>query len=172
MGRQARRRRRHLLPDREGRSASAPPAMRRSRSTSTARSAPSRTVKASRSRETWAASRPSPATRSSSSATGCRFRPPNIDDYANVDPKGKVIVYLGLGPKTLPTGSARLLAARSRSAIDKGAIAVIAPPGGFGFGGGRGRGAGGVTPSAPGAAALLLHLTLPVRQVPQVRRRR
>ena len=71
---------------------------------------------------------------------GLQLPDANIDDYANVDAKGKVIVYLGaLGPKTLPTGSNRLIAARSRSAVDKGAIAVIGQPG-FGFGG-RGRGA-------------------------------
>jgi len=79
----------------------------------------------------------------------------NIDDYANVDPKGKVIVYLGSGSKALPTGSGRLLAARSRSAIEKGAIAAIGPVGAFGFGGGRGRGAQGAAAAtpAPGAGA-------------------
>ena len=79
----------------------------------------------------------------------------NIDDYANVDPKGKVIVYLGAGSKALPTGSGRLLAARSRSAIEKGAIAAFGPVGAFGFGGGRGRGAQGAAAAtpAPGAGA-------------------
>jgi hypothetical protein len=72
----------------------------------------------------------------------------NIDDYANADPKGKVIVYLGTspGPKALPAGSNRLLTGRTRNALDKGAIAVIGPPGGFG----RGRGAGAA--AAPAAA--------------------
>ena len=74
----------------------------------------------------------------------------NIDDYANVDPKGKVIVFIGAGPKSLPTGSGRLLVARSRNALEKGAIAAIGPPGGFGFGRG-GRGAQGAT-GAQGAA--------------------
>ena len=83
---------------------------------------------------------------------GLQLPSANIDDYANIDPKGKVIVFLGFGPKTLPTGSARLLAARSRSALEKGAAAVIAPPGGFGFGGGRGRGAA-AAPSGPGRRA-------------------
>ena len=69
---------------------------------------------------------------------GLQIPAANIDDYANIDPKGKVIVFIGAGPKTLPTGSARLLAARSRNALEKGAIAVVAPPGGFGFGRGRG----------------------------------
>ncbi len=75
----------------------------------------------------------------------------NIDDYANVDPKGKVIVYIGSGPKTLPTGSGRLLAARSRSAIEKGAIAAIGPVGAFGFGRGRGAQAA-ANAAAPNAA--------------------
>ncbi len=73
----------------------------------------------------------------------------HIDDYANIDPKGKVIVFIGSGPKTLPTGSARLLAARSRSAIEKGAIAVIGPPG-FGRGG---RGAQSATGAQSAAGA-------------------
>src|SRR5580765_2821165 len=76
----------------------------------------------------------------------------SIDDYANVNPKGKVIVYIGSGPKALPTGSGRLLAARSRSAVEKGAIAVIGPIGAFGFGG-RGRGAAAAPQAAPGAPA-------------------
>jgi hypothetical protein len=48
-----------------------------------------------------------------------------IDDYANVDPKGKIVIYLGQGPKTLPQGSSRLLNARARRAVEKGATAVI-----------------------------------------------
>jgi len=80
---------------------------------------------------------------------GLQIPDAKIDDYANIDPKGKVIVFIGSGPKTLPPGSARLLAARSRSALEKGAIAVIGPPGGFGFG--RGRVATGAT-GAQGAA--------------------
>ena len=79
---------------------------------------------------------------------GLQIPSASIDDYANVDPKGKVIVYLGTGPKTMPQGSDRLVRARARNALDKGAIAVIAPPGG-GFGG-RGRGATGAA-GAPGA---------------------
>src|SRR6476619_782185 len=58
---------------------------------------------------------------------GLEVQAASIDDYANVNPKGKVIVYIGSGPKALPTGSGRLLAARSRSAVEKGAIAVIGP---------------------------------------------
>jgi hypothetical protein len=70
------------------------------------------------------------------------------DDYAKVDPKGKVIVWLGpSGPKTSESGLARLLnaAARNRAAFEKGAIAAIGPPGGGGFGG---RGRGGAAPAA------------------------
>ncbi len=53
----------------------------------------------------------------------------SMDDYANVDPKGKVIIYLGTSPKTLPQGSNRLVTARARNAVEKAAIAVIGPPG-------------------------------------------
>jgi hypothetical protein len=70
------------------------------------------------------------------------------DDYAKVDPKGKVVVWLGpQGPKTSETGLFRLLNAnaRNRSAVEKGAIAVIGPQ--MSAAGGRGRGA------APAAAA-------------------
>lgn len=79
----------------------------------------------------------------------------NLNDYAEGSPKGKVVVYLGSqGPATLPQGSNRLLTARTRNAVEKGAVAVIAPAGGFG---GRGAGRGGQTPPAhpptPGAAA-------------------
>jgi hypothetical protein len=73
-----------------------------------------------------------------------------IDDYATVDPKGKVVIYLGRGPKTLPPGSNRLVAARARNAVEKGALAVIGPPGG-GFGGGRG-GAGAAAATGAGGA--------------------
>ncbi len=69
-----------------------------------------------------------------------------LDDYGDLAPKGKVIVYLGpQGPSTLPQGSGRLLSGRARNAFEKGAAAVIVPsvvPG-------AGRGA---TPAAPAAA--------------------
>ena len=74
----------------------------------------------------------------------------NMDDYANADPKGKVIVYLGSGPKTLPPGSNRLIAARARNAVEQGAIAVIGPPG---AGRGRRGGAAAPAPAAPNSAA-------------------
>jgi hypothetical protein len=66
------------------------------------------------------------------------------DDYAKVDPKGRVVVWLGpSGPKSPESGLYRLLnpAARNRAATDKGAIATIAPTYAGGFGGRR-RGAG------------------------------
>jgi hypothetical protein len=74
------------------------------------------------------------------------------DDYARVDPKGKVIVWMGPGgPKTSETGLFRVLGAvgRNRAALDKGAVAVIGPPGG-GFGG---RGGATPPPSATPPAA-------------------
>ena len=55
-----------------------------------------------------------------------------LDDYAKVNPKGKVVVWLGpAGPKTSESGLFRVLnaTARNRSALDKGAIATIAPMG-------------------------------------------
>ncbi|HEY7497985.1 MAG TPA: M28 family peptidase [Vicinamibacterales bacterium] len=70
------------------------------------------------------------------------------NDYASIDPKGKIVIWLGpAGPKTSATGLFRLLnsAARNRAAADKGAIAIVGPVG-AGFGG-RGRG------NAPQAAA-------------------
>jgi hypothetical protein len=72
----------------------------------------------------------------------------NMDDYANAHPQGKVIVYLGNGPRTLPPGSNRLVTARARNAVEKGAIAVIGPPGS-----GRGRRGVPAVPAAPNAAA-------------------
>ena len=60
------------------------------------------------------------------------------NDYASVDPKGKVVVWLGAqGPKTVGQESRRLLFARSRLAVEKGAVATIGPivPQAFGRGG-------------------------------------
>lgn len=68
-----------------------------------------------------------------------------IDDYATANPKGKIVIYMGQGPKTLPAGSNRLVNARARSAVDKGAVAVIGVAGA----GGRGRQAAAPAPSAP-----------------------
>jgi hypothetical protein len=75
------------------------------------------------------------------------------DDYANVDPKGKVAIWLGpSGPKTSETGLFRLLnaGARNRAARGKGAVATISPMvAGFG---GRGRGASTATSSTTAGA--------------------
>ena len=65
------------------------------------------------------------------------------DDYAGVDARGKVVVWLGAeGPGALSgSGSRRLLARRSRIALERGAIATIgpvaAPAGGRGTAAGR-----------------------------------
>jgi Peptidase family M28 len=70
--------------------------------------------------------------------------PSGHDDYAKVDPRGKVVVWLGPGgPKTAESGLYRLLRgdARNRAALEKGAIATIGPAG-AGFGRGRGNGRG------------------------------
>jgi hypothetical protein len=62
-----------------------------------------------------------------------------LDDYVGETPKGKVVIYLGAqGPSELPAGSNRLLGARGRNAVEKGAIGVIGPPPAFGARGGRG----------------------------------
>ena len=80
---------------------------------------------------------------------GLQIPTANIDDYAKVDPKGKIVVWLGAqGPSTVGPESRRLLIARSRLATDKGATAVIAPAAGFAFGRG-------------GGAALRRHRELP-----------
>ena len=76
---------------------------------------------------------------------GLQIPAADIDDYAGREANGKVVVYLGArGPSTLPQGSNRLLGARSRSAVEKGAVAVIAPASPF-------RGRAGTPPQAPSA---------------------
>ena len=62
------------------------------------------------------------------------------DDYAGVDPKGKVVVWLGTqAPAAIEGQVGRLLGGRSRNAVERGAIATIGPVGAGGFGrGGRG----------------------------------
>ena len=63
-------------------------------------SAPSRTAKGSRSRRTWAASRRSRGDQIEFVGYGLQIPTANIDDYAKVDPKGKMVVWLGAnGPK-------------------------------------------------------------------------
>ena len=77
---------------------------------------------------------------------GLQIPAAGIDEYKDRSPKGKVVVYLGAqGPSTLPQGSNRLLNARGRVAVEKGAAAVIGPVSSF-----RARPAG---TSAPSAAA-------------------
>jgi hypothetical protein len=74
----------------------------------------------------------------------------NIDDYAKVNPKGKIVVWLGPnGPSEVGPESRRLLTARSRAAVEKGATAVFAPASGFSFG----RGGAGAPSSTPAQAA-------------------
>jgi hypothetical protein len=80
-----------------------------------------------------------------------------IDDYDKVDPKGKIVVYLGSsGPSSAGPDYRRVLAGRSRLAVEKGAAAVIGPSGGFTFAGGprapgrRQQSATGAPPQKPG----------------------
>lgn len=87
------------------------------------------------------------------------------DDYEALDPYGKVVVWLGpSGPAALGKGSPRLLGARSRLALEKGALAVIAPPVGSGR---RARATdgdapdGGERPSADFVTAQRLDVPLP-----------
>jgi hypothetical protein len=72
-----------------------------------------------------------------------------IDDYKGQDVNGKIVLYLGRGPQTLPASAGfRVIAARSRNAIElQHAVAAIGPAGGFGRGGGTGRGAAVATPA-------------------------
>src|SRR4051794_30040245 len=57
-----------------------------------------------------------------------------IDDYKDHDASGKVVLYIGRGPQSLPAGAGfRILGARARNAIElKHAVATIGPAGGFG----------------------------------------
>ena len=60
---------------------------------------------------------------------GLRASAGHRDDYAGVDVKGKVVVWIGSSaPKTAGRGAGRLMAGRARSAFEKGAIAIIGPP--------------------------------------------
>jgi hypothetical protein len=61
---------------------------------------------------------------------GLQIPEAKIDDYAGLDPKGTIVIWLGsAGPKTAGAEYRRLLSgtARSRMAIQKGAIAVVGP---------------------------------------------
>ena len=78
---------------------------------------------------------------------GLQIPAADLNDYAEGEPKGKVVVYLGpQGPANIPQGSNRLLGARGRSAVEKGAVAVIGPVSGPG---GRGRGGQPQPPAQP-----------------------
>jgi len=68
----------------------------------------------------------------------------NYDDYAAFDPKGKVLVWLGTqAPEAAGNQVGRLMGARSRIALERGAVATIGQAGG-----GRGGRGGQVQPSA------------------------
>jgi hypothetical protein len=72
---------------------------------------------------------------------GLQLRDAKIDDYAGIDPTGKIVVWLGpQAPARAGDVSGRLLGARSRQAIEKGAVAAIGPPSQIGGRGGRGAG--------------------------------
>jgi hypothetical protein len=72
---------------------------------------------------------------------GLQIPAADLDDYVDADPEGKVVVYLGAqGPSNIPPGSNRLLGARARNAVQKGAAAVIGPMSGAGGRGQRGGG--------------------------------
>ncbi|MEP6919179.1 MAG: M28 family peptidase, partial [Acidobacteriota bacterium] len=81
---------------------------------------------------------------------GLQLPAARIDDYATGSPKGKIVIYIGSGPKTDEPVGYRLLAARSRNAIEKGALAAIGAP----TPGGRGRraAAAAAPADAPGAS--------------------
>jgi hypothetical protein len=86
-----------------------------------------------------------------------------IDDYKGRDTSGKVVIFLGRGPQTMPAGGQRLLGARARNAIElKHAVAAIGPAGGRG---GAGRG-GQAAPAATPAAATPQTATVTISAVP------
>lgn len=67
-----------------------------------------------------------------------------LDDYKGRHASGKIVIYLGRGPKTLPAGGARLLGARARNAIElRHAVAAIGPAPNAGRAGQAGRGSRG-----------------------------
>jgi hypothetical protein len=94
----------------------------------------------------------------------------SLDDYAGVTAAGKIVIFLGQGPNSLPPNSFRLVNARSRNAIGKGAVATIGPaslaggparstanssaPPPAGGGGAPAPAAGFATPPARGAAGI------------------
>jgi len=80
---------------------------------------------------------------------GLQLPSANLDDYARIDPRGTVVIWLGAaGPRAAGSDAGRLLSARSRVAVEKGAIAVVSPPSGFR----RTAGGKGVQSAAPAPA--------------------
>jgi hypothetical protein len=80
-----------------------------------------------------------------------------IDDYAGIDPKGRIVVWLGSqAPASAGEVSRRLLGARSRQAIEKGAVGAIGPPSALGS---RGRGGAGRGATADGDPETAPHFT-------------
>src|SRR5262245_25525233 len=65
-----------------------------------------------------------------------------LDDYKGRDVTGKIVLYIGRGPQTMPASAGfRVLGARARNAIElKHAAAAIGQGGGAGRGAGAGRG--------------------------------
>lgn len=51
------------------------------------------------------------------------------DDYASFDPKGKALIWLGASPSSTAERAGRLVSSRARIAVERGAIATIAPQG-------------------------------------------
>jgi Peptidase family M28 len=76
----------------------------------------------------------------------------SLDDYADLDAKGKVVIWLGPSGPRGGAVAGRLLAARSRSAVEKGAVAVVSPPSGYTFGRGRGAQSAPAAPSSSGTS--------------------
>jgi Peptidase family M28 len=63
------------------------------------------------------------------------------DDYASFDPKGQVLIWLGESPASVGERAGRLVSSRARIAVERGAVATIAPEGvGSARGGRRGSG--------------------------------
>jgi Peptidase family M28 len=49
------------------------------------------------------------------------------DDYASFDPKGQVLIWLGESPASVGERAGRLISSRARIAVERGAVATIAP---------------------------------------------
>jgi hypothetical protein len=84
------------------------------------------------------------------------------DDYASFDPKGKALIWLGSSPAAVGDRAGRLVSSRARIAVERGAIATVAPEG---VGGGRGRGTPS-TSSGQAPAGMVPAATPPANQGP------